>query len=107
MVSRAYLLYDGRRTPALTPGPAGKVGGPSRTVNRRRAPGPGSAGLIHELGEFVLREAAHQTARWVRDDLLPPDVVTSVNLSAVQLSDRRISDAVLAAQRAAASTTSA
>ncbi|MGZ4799785.1 MAG: putative bifunctional diguanylate cyclase/phosphodiesterase, partial [Acidimicrobiia bacterium] len=53
-----------------------------------------SAGLIHELGEFVLREAAGQTARWARDGLLTPGFVTWVNLSAVQLSDRRVADTV-------------
>jgi EAL domain-containing protein (putative c-di-GMP-specific phosphodiesterase class I) len=53
-----------------------------------------AAGLIHELGEFVLREAARQTARWIADDLVGPDFVTWVNLSAVQLSDRRITETV-------------
>jgi EAL domain-containing protein (putative c-di-GMP-specific phosphodiesterase class I) len=53
-----------------------------------------AAGLIHELGEFVLREAAGQTARWARDGLLTPDFVTWVNLSAVQLSDHRVADTV-------------
>jgi diguanylate cyclase (GGDEF)-like protein/PAS domain S-box-containing protein len=53
-----------------------------------------AAGLIHELGEFVLREAARQTVRWIDDDLVGPDFVTWVNLSAVQLSDRRITDTV-------------
>jgi predicted signal transduction protein with EAL and GGDEF domain len=53
-----------------------------------------AAGLIHELGEYVLREAVRQTARWERKGLLDPDFVTWVNLSAVQLSDRRIADTV-------------
>ncbi len=53
-----------------------------------------AAGLIHELGEFVLREAARQTVRWIDDDLVGPDFVTWVNLSAVQLSDRRITGTV-------------
>jgi diguanylate cyclase (GGDEF)-like protein/PAS domain S-box-containing protein len=53
-----------------------------------------SAGLIHELGEFVLRESVAQTARWVADDLLPPDFVTWVNLSAVQLADERVAELV-------------
>ena len=53
-----------------------------------------TAGLIHELGEFVLREAAEQTVRWARGGLLAPDFVTWVNLSAVQLSDRRVADTV-------------
>jgi diguanylate cyclase (GGDEF)-like protein/PAS domain S-box-containing protein len=53
-----------------------------------------SAGLIHELGELVLREAVAQTARWVAADVLPPEFVTWVNLSAVQLADDRISELV-------------
>jgi diguanylate cyclase (GGDEF)-like protein/PAS domain S-box-containing protein len=53
-----------------------------------------SAGLIHELGEFVLRESVAQTARWVADDVLPPDFVTWVNLSAVQLADDRVAELV-------------
>jgi EAL domain-containing protein (putative c-di-GMP-specific phosphodiesterase class I) len=53
-----------------------------------------SAGLIREIGEFVLREAADQTASWLRAELLPTDFVTWVNLSAVQLADQRITDSV-------------
>jgi diguanylate cyclase (GGDEF)-like protein len=53
-----------------------------------------SAGLIHELGEFVLRESVARTARWVADDVLPPDFVTWVNLSAVQLADDRVAELV-------------
>ncbi len=53
-----------------------------------------SAGLIHELGEFVLRESVEQAARWVADDLLPPEFVTWVNLSALQLADDRVDELV-------------
>ena len=53
-----------------------------------------AAGLIHELGEFVLREATSQTVRWSRHGLLPADFITWVNLSAVQLSDSRIAGTV-------------
>jgi diguanylate cyclase (GGDEF)-like protein/PAS domain S-box-containing protein len=53
-----------------------------------------SVGLIHELGELVLREAVAQTARWVADDVLPPDFVTWVNLSAVQLADDDVGELV-------------
>jgi diguanylate cyclase (GGDEF)-like protein/PAS domain S-box-containing protein len=53
-----------------------------------------SAGLIHELGELVLRESVAQTARWVAEDLLPEDFVTWVNLSAVQLADGRVAQLV-------------
>jgi EAL domain-containing protein (putative c-di-GMP-specific phosphodiesterase class I) len=69
---------------------------PSRGVvpPDRFVPVAEAAGLIHELGEFVLREAALQTTQWVRDGLVPPDFVTWVNLSAVQLSDRRIAEIV-------------
>ena len=38
------------------------------------------------LGEFVLREACEQTARWARDGLLPERFVTWVNVSGKQLS---------------------
>jgi diguanylate cyclase (GGDEF)-like protein/PAS domain S-box-containing protein len=53
-----------------------------------------AAGMIHELGEYVLREAASQTVRWSDDDLLPEDFITWVNLSAIQLSDLRIAETV-------------
>jgi diguanylate cyclase (GGDEF)-like protein/PAS domain S-box-containing protein len=44
-----------------------------------------STGLIFELGEFVLREACSQTARWRREGALPEHFVTWVNLSGRQL----------------------
>jgi diguanylate cyclase (GGDEF)-like protein/PAS domain S-box-containing protein len=45
-----------------------------------------ATGLIVPLGEFVLREACAQTARWCRDGDLPDGFVTWTNLSAKQLS---------------------
>jgi len=45
-----------------------------------------ATGLILPLGEFALREACAQTARWRRDGLLPDPFVTWVNLSGKQLS---------------------
>jgi EAL domain-containing protein (putative c-di-GMP-specific phosphodiesterase class I) len=44
-----------------------------------------ASGLIAPLGEFVLREACLQTARWLRDGLVPGAFVTWVNVSARQL----------------------
>jgi EAL domain-containing protein (putative c-di-GMP-specific phosphodiesterase class I) len=44
-----------------------------------------ASGLIAPLGEFVLREACLQTARWMRDGLVPGAFVTWVNVSARQL----------------------
>jgi EAL domain-containing protein (putative c-di-GMP-specific phosphodiesterase class I) len=45
-----------------------------------------TTGVIRPLGEFVLREAFSQTARWFHDGLLPDRFVTWVNVSAKQLS---------------------
>jgi diguanylate cyclase (GGDEF)-like protein/PAS domain S-box-containing protein len=45
-----------------------------------------ATGLIHPLGELVLREACRQTAEWLRADLLPESFVVWVNLSGRQLS---------------------
>src|SRR5207247_11069739 len=44
-----------------------------------------ATGLILPLGEAVLREACLQTARWLRDGVLPERFVTWVNLSGKQL----------------------
>ncbi|MDD9175198.1 GGDEF and EAL domain-containing protein [Aliivibrio sp. S2TY2] len=41
-------------------------------------------GLIYELGNFALRNAIQQTSEWV---LHSPNLVTAVNISAVQLKD--------------------
>jgi diguanylate cyclase (GGDEF)-like protein/PAS domain S-box-containing protein len=53
-----------------------------------------ATGLIHALGEFVLREACKQTAEWRRRELLPEKFVTWVNLSGKQLSAGGISKQV-------------
>jgi diguanylate cyclase (GGDEF)-like protein/PAS domain S-box-containing protein len=44
-----------------------------------------ATGLILPLGEFVLREACQQTARWRSEGVLPENFVTWVNLSGRQL----------------------
>jgi diguanylate cyclase (GGDEF)-like protein/PAS domain S-box-containing protein len=51
-----------------------------------------STGLIVALGEFALREACEQTARWRRDGLLPDPFVMWVNLSVKQLSSGGVSE---------------
>jgi diguanylate cyclase (GGDEF)-like protein/PAS domain S-box-containing protein len=53
-----------------------------------------ATGLIHPLGEFVLREACKQTAEWRERGLLPEQFVTWVNLSGKQLSAGGISKQV-------------
>ena len=53
-----------------------------------------STGLISELGEFVLREACEQTARWRDAGVLPDAFTTWVNVSAVQLSAGGVTDVV-------------
>ncbi len=45
-----------------------------------------ATGLIEPLGEFVLREACDQAARWAEAGLLPESFVTWVNVSGKQLS---------------------
>jgi diguanylate cyclase (GGDEF)-like protein/PAS domain S-box-containing protein len=45
-----------------------------------------TTGLIMPIGEYVLREACEQTARWHRAGLLPDGFATWVNLSGRQLS---------------------
>jgi diguanylate cyclase (GGDEF)-like protein len=47
------------------------------------------AGLMEQLGEFVLRRALHDAARW-------PDLYVAVNLSPVQVRDRKFVDLVAA-----------
>lgn len=44
-----------------------------------------ASGLIMPLGEFVLREACAQTARWEADGVLPEGFTTWVNVSGKQL----------------------
>jgi EAL domain-containing protein (putative c-di-GMP-specific phosphodiesterase class I) len=56
-----------------------------------------TTGLILALGEFVLREACSQTARWRKEGLLPECFVTWVNLSGKQLMSGGISDTVRSA----------
>ena len=56
-----------------------------------------TTGLILPLGEFVLREACLQTARWRREGVLPERFVTWVNLSARQLSGEGIGSVVKSA----------
>jgi diguanylate cyclase (GGDEF)-like protein/PAS domain S-box-containing protein len=56
-----------------------------------------ATGLILPLGEFVLREACAQTARWLAEGALPEGFVTWVNLSPRQLSGSGIRSTVAAA----------
>jgi diguanylate cyclase (GGDEF)-like protein len=53
-----------------------------------------TTGLILPLGEFALRAACEQTARWRRDGLLPDPFVTWVNVSGKQLSSGGVSSVV-------------
>ena len=61
-----------------------------------------STGLIEPLGEFVLREACSQTARWAEEDLLPESFVVWVNVSAKQLTAGGIGKLVRSALTGAA-----
>jgi diguanylate cyclase (GGDEF)-like protein/PAS domain S-box-containing protein len=45
-----------------------------------------TTGLIMQLGEFVVREACHQTSAWEEQGLLPERFVTWVNVSGRQVS---------------------
>jgi len=56
-----------------------------------------ATGLILPLGEFVLREACAQTARWRSEGVLPEKFVTWVNLSGRQLSGAGIGSVVRSA----------
>jgi diguanylate cyclase (GGDEF)-like protein len=51
-------------------------------------------GLITELGVFVLRDACHQAARWVRSIPQDTELLVTVNLSARQLADPQIVEEV-------------
>ena len=51
-----------------------------------------ATGVIIPLGDFVLHEACAQTARWLREGLLPEGFVTWVNLSGKQLSAGGVAD---------------
>jgi EAL domain-containing protein (putative c-di-GMP-specific phosphodiesterase class I) len=52
-------------------------------------------GLIVAIGEWVLREACRQNAKWQRQGL--PAVVVAVNLSAIQFRQKNLVDIVLSA----------
>jgi diguanylate cyclase (GGDEF)-like protein len=52
------------------------------------------AGLIDELGDFVLTEALQRTAQWRREGVVPRDFWMSVNVSPRQLRDERVLNAV-------------
>jgi diguanylate cyclase (GGDEF)-like protein/PAS domain S-box-containing protein len=56
-----------------------------------------ATGLILPLGEFVLREACLQTARWRGEGMLPENFVTWVNLSGRQLAGSGIGSVVRSA----------
>jgi diguanylate cyclase (GGDEF)-like protein/PAS domain S-box-containing protein len=56
-----------------------------------------ATGLILPLGEYVLREACAQTARWRTEGVLPENFVTWVNLSGRQLSGAGIGSVVRSA----------
>ena len=60
-----------------------------------------STGLIQPLGEFVLREACDQTARWANEELLPEAFVVWVNVSAKQLTTGGVGKLVRSALAAA------
>ena len=47
-----------------------------------------TTGLIMPLGEFALREACEQTARWLHDGMVNEPFITWVNLSGKQLGGR-------------------
>ncbi len=49
-------------------------------------------GLIIPIGEWVLREACQQKARWLKLGL--PDIVMSVNLSVLQLRQKNLSETI-------------
>jgi diguanylate cyclase (GGDEF)-like protein len=53
-----------------------------------------ATGLILPLGEFVLREACKQAARWSHDGLVPETFVVWVNVSARQLTSAGIATLV-------------
>jgi diguanylate cyclase (GGDEF)-like protein len=54
-------------------------------------------GLISEIGEFVLRDACRQAARWTGSGADATPLMVTVNLSARQVTDLRIVDQVAAA----------
>jgi diguanylate cyclase (GGDEF)-like protein/PAS domain S-box-containing protein len=60
-----------------------------------------STGLIHELGEYVLRESTRQVAEWEARDLVPDTFAVWVNVSGQQLTVGGLCDSVGGALRAA------
>ncbi len=58
-------------------------------------PAAEATGLIMPLGEFVVREACEQTARWRRDGVINEPFNTWVNLSGKQLSAGGIDELIL------------
>jgi diguanylate cyclase (GGDEF)-like protein/PAS domain S-box-containing protein len=58
-------------------------------------PAAEATGLIMPLGEFVVREACDQTARWRRDGVIKEPFNTWVNLSGKQLSAGGIDELIL------------
>jgi diguanylate cyclase (GGDEF)-like protein/PAS domain S-box-containing protein len=67
----------------------------------RFIPAAEASGMIAALGEFVLREACAQTARWLRDGLVDRPFVTWVNVSGKQLAMGGVPAAVERALRGA------
>jgi diguanylate cyclase (GGDEF)-like protein/PAS domain S-box-containing protein len=63
-----------------------------------------TTGLIHQLGEYVLREATRQVAEWVRAGLVSDDFAVWVNVSGRQLEAGGL-DAIVSAAIADAGTT--
>ena len=51
-------------------------------------------GLIAEIGDFVLRTAVREVGNWVDRGLVHPELELSVNVSASQLADPGLADAV-------------
>ncbi|MFZ5722949.1 MAG: GGDEF/EAL domain-containing response regulator [Pseudomonadota bacterium] len=69
--------------------PDGRLLEPSEFIPRAE-----ETGLIVELGEWVLREAAEQASRWHRSGMLDVPVAVSVNLSIRQVRGRSVLETV-------------
>ena len=91
--SRPLPARDRRSTTARSSASRRSCAGPRRRAASSRPtefiPVAEATGLIVALGEFVLREACTQTARWRRDGLVAEPFVTWVNVSGKQLVDGR------------------
>ncbi len=57
------------------------------------------SGAIHEIGEWVRREATRQLARWDAEGGLPPDMGMWINVSGAELMDPSLAAAVSGAAR--------